>query len=368
MFALAPDRGTFQPAEKPDAGLRVLMITSEYPTPDKPSAVPFIVRQEKSLRSKGIDVEVFAFSGKKRAANYVKAWRDLRRFTAGKQYDLVHAQWGHSAVLALPKRLPWVITFRGNDLEGIVGPRGHYTLKGKILTVVAKLMGRLADERIVVAEKLGSHLGGNDFAVIPSGLDLDIFKPLPQDECRQKLGLPSEKRLVLFAASTIENPRKRFDLAHEAVELLKKKFDAEMIVANGVAHSLIPVYMSACDVLLLTSIHEGSPNVVKEALACDLPIVSVDVGDVRERLEGVDGCKVCDDDHPVTIASALEKVLCVGTRINGRQKVSDLDESNITDRVIEVYKRALKPIPALKGAQEGKPTAQGMRTRMSKES
>ena len=317
------------------------MITSEYPTRERPAAVPFIVRQEQYLRKMGVDVDVFAFSGKKRFFNYVEAWRDLRNYTRGKHYDLVHAQWGHSAALALPKRLPWVITFRGNDLEGIVGTGGRYTIKGQILTTVAKVMATIADERIVVSESLGRRLGKRDYTVIPSGIDLETFRPSDQSECRRQLGLPRDKKLVLFAASTIENQRKRFYLAQAAVELLNEKYDIELVVANKVAHSQIPVYMSACDALLLTSMHEGSPNVVKEALACDLPIVSVDVGDVRQRIEAIEGCALCTGDSPKAIAEALDRVLREPRRIDGREHIRDLDENNITERVIGVYRRAL---------------------------
>src|SRR5215203_4919100 len=120
-------------------GLRVLMITSEYPGTRRPHGVPFIPRQINALRSAGIDVDLFHFNGKKKLTNYIKAWNDLRRHTAGKSYDLVHAQWGQSAALALPKSLPWVITFRGNDLEGIVGPDGKYTIHGRVQMAVSKM-------------------------------------------------------------------------------------------------------------------------------------------------------------------------------------------------------------------------------------
>lgn len=342
MHDVVPKRQAETIAAERGRSIRVLMITSEYPTPERPAAVPFIVRQEQFLKRRGIEVDLFAFNGKQRFLNYVSAWRGLRKFTAGKEYDLLHAQWGHSAALALPKRLPWVITFRGNDLEGIVGSKGRYTLKGKILTAVAKRMGSLADECIVVSESLGRRLNGKEFTVIPSGLDLELFRPLPRDECREKLGLPNDKKLALFAASTIENPRKRFGLAKAAVKLLEGKHDVRIIVANKVDHSQIPVYMSACDVLLLTSMHEGSPNVVKEALACNLPVVSVDVGDVRERLNGVSGCRLCTDDSPTTIAAALDEVLSSGSRTNGRDFAETLDENNITDQVIRVYRRILE--------------------------
>lgn len=322
--------------------LRVLMITSEYPSEQRPNAVPFIVRQVEHLKREGIDVEVFAFKGNKQFKNYARAWFQLMRVVAARKFDLVHAQWGHSAALALPKRLPWVITFRGNDLEGIVGADGKYTVKGKILRLVSRLMARLADERIVVSDSLGKHLDpAKGFTVIPSGLDLEIFRPMPKDYCRRKLGLPLDRRLVLFAASRLENPRKRFELAKRSVEKLKEKYPVELVVANNCGHSEIPAFMSACDVLLLTSVHEGSPNVVKEALACDLPVVSVDVGDVRERIGKIDGCMVCEDDSPETLSAALDEVLQRDTRIDGRSHVSDLDEKVITSHLLAVYRRAL---------------------------
>jgi glycosyltransferase involved in cell wall biosynthesis len=103
----------------------------------------------------------------------------------------------------------------------------------------------------------------------------------------------------------------------------------------------MPVLMSACDALLFTSMQEGSPNAVKEALACDLPVVSVEVGDVPVRLQGIEGCELCSDERPETIAAALERVLRRGQRIAGRQAVQQLDENLITQQVLGVYDTAL---------------------------
>lgn len=321
--------------------IRVLMITSEYPTEDRPQAVPFIERQVEFLRQAGIDIDLFHFKGKKNLFNYINAWKRLRQHTAGKSYDLVHAQWGQSAVLALPKRLPWVITFRGNDLEGIVGKGGRYTMLGRVQTTVSKLMSYLAEEKIVVSESLAKHLHGKDFHVIPSGLDLELFRPIPQKDAREVLDLPTDKHLILFAASTIGNPRKRYDLANAAVGLIKQRFNAELIVATNVLHSKIPYYMNACDALLLTSLHEGSPNVVKEALACNLPVVSVAVGDVGSRISNIEGCAICENDSPEKIAETLTFVLERGRQINGRESVLNLNEEIICRKVIAVYKMAL---------------------------
>ena len=323
--------------------IRVLMITCSYPTDANPRSVPFIARQVSFLRQAGIDVDLFHFEGRKRLLNYAQARRQLQRHTRGKQYDLVHAQWGQSAVLALPKRLPWVITFRGNDLEGIVGDNGRYTVRGRVQQAVSMAMGRLADQAIVVSERLGRRLSRDDFHVIPSGLDLELFRPMPMADARRTLDLPMNKRLILFAASRKANPRKRYELAERAVNILRRCYDVELVVATRVSQSLMPVYMNACDALLLTSMHEGSPNVVKEALACNLPVVSTDVGDVESRIGGVDGCYVCKDDSADAIAAALERVLERTGRIDGRSSIVDLDERVTTQKVIEAYRRALHP-------------------------
>lgn len=329
--------------------LRVLMITSEYPTPERPHSVPFIVRQEKFLRRAGVDVDLFHFEGNKKFSNYIRAWRRLRAHAASEKYDLVHAQWGQSAALALPKKTPLVITFRGNDLEGIIGQNGKKTFLGKIQRCVSKTMAHFADEVIVVSESLGKHLFRDDFHVIPSGLDLEMFRPMPQIEARRHLNLPLGKPLILFAASTIENPRKRYDLAQKAVALIKDEYCTELIVANKVPHEKIPYFMNACDALLLTSVHEGSPNVVKEALACNLPVVSVDVGDVAARIGKIDGCVVCDSATPETIAAGLKRVLAARRRIDGQSAVRDLSEEAIASQVIEVYRKALIGTEAKRG-------------------
>ena len=114
-----------------------------------------------------------------------------------------------------------------------------------------------------------------------------------------------------------------------------------LVVGWRVPHTDIPLYMSACDALVFTSMQEGSPNVVKEALACNLPVVSVPVGDVETRLKGVEGCELCSDDDPETIAAALHRVLARGGRTNGRETVLELDENNITQQVISLYQTVL---------------------------
>jgi teichuronic acid biosynthesis glycosyltransferase TuaC len=323
-----------------DGRLQVLMLTSEWPTVPWGTA-QFIVRQARYLEAASVDVDVFVFTGRKNPLRYFRAWLEVRRRIARKRYDLVHAQFGQSGLLAFPKRLPLVVTFRGDDLQGMPGDRsGRLTLRGRVLRWLCRVIARRAEATIVVAEHMKDYLDQSVAAhVIPSGLDFQLFRPLPREEARGRLGLPPQGHLVLFVGDP-DLARKRYPLARRALEVLNRSLPAQLIVAWGVPHTDIPVLMSACDSLVFTSMQEGSPNAVKEALACNLPVVSVAIGDVPQRLRGVEGCEVCADERPETIAAALERVLRRGQRVCGRQTVRDLDEAVITERVLGVYRAA----------------------------
>lgn len=324
------------------APIRVLMITSTWPHPERPSTPHFIKRQAESLRSAGVELEVFHAKGRRNPLRYARNWVRVRgRLTPGR-FDLVHAQFGQSGLLALPKRLPLVVTFRGTDLLGIVSDAdGRHTLQGRALQWASQLVARRADAVVVVAEHMKQALPRGVLAtVIPSGLDLDLFRPMPQAEARRRLGLPLDRRLVVFAGRPSQ-ARKRYDLAQQVIAILNRTLPAELHVVWGVLHHDVPLHLNAGDALLFTSMQEGSPNVVKEALACDLPVVSVGVGDVPDRLRGVDGCELCTDERPETIAAALERVLRRGEPSAGRAAVASLDEQLLTGRLIELYRSVL---------------------------
>ena len=328
--------------------LSVLMITSEWPR-DAGHTAHFIVRQARCLEDAGVQVEVFPFRGAKHPLNYVTAWWRVRRRLARERFDLVHAQFGQSALLALPKQLPLVVTFRGCDLLGNLSSRdGHLTAAGRMLQRFCQWVARRADAVIVVSAHMRRYLRhGVPAHVVPSGIDFDLFRPVPRAAARVRLGLPADERLVLFVGNP-HLPRKRFPLAQQAVEILSRTLPVRFVLGWGVPHAEMPYYMGACDALVFTSRQEGSPNAVKEALACNLPIVSVPVGDVVERLHGVAGCEVCADDRPETIAAALARVLARGGRIAGREAVRHLDERLITQQVLTIYRAALngaRPAP-----------------------
>ena len=322
--------------------IRVLMITSEWPTVGQPRTTHFIKRQADFLKTAGIDVDVFHFQGRKNPLKYLRAWTQAQGRLARERYDLVHAQFGQSGLLALPKRIPLVVTFRGSDLLGIVGDKdGRYTPQGKIGQKISRMVASRADAVIVVSEQMKTHLPPSIPAhVIPSGIDFDLFRCMSQEEARLRLGLPLNERLVLFVGRPTQ-ARKRFEISERAVEILNRSLPSKLIIAWGVDHAEMPTYMNACDVLVFTSMQEGSPNAVKEALACNLPVVSVPVGDVAMRIQGIEGCQLCADDSPESVAAALERVLRRGQRSASRERVKNLDEKIITGQVIRIYQSTL---------------------------
>ena len=321
--------------------MRVLMISSEWPTVELPQRGSFIVQQAAYLRKAGVEVDVFPLRAEGHPLNYVKAWRALRTTHHLEDFDLIHAQFGQSGLMAWRAGLPLVVTFRGSDVLGVVGRQGRYTARGRVLKRISRTVARWAAAVIIVAEHLAAALPrGLRPHVIPSGLDLDLFRPMPRADARKQLGLPLDKPLVLFGA----NPAiagKRYPLAQQAVQTIREPEGVEIVALTGIPREQVPVYMNACDLLLMTSKHEGSPNVVKEALACNVPVVSVDVGDVRQRIGAVEGCILCPDETPETIGAAVATVLCRKPRINGREAVQGLDERLLTQKVIDVYRAVL---------------------------
>jgi teichuronic acid biosynthesis glycosyltransferase TuaC len=322
--------------------IRVLMITSVWPSDSQPGLAPFLVEQVHSLRRNGIDVHMFPFWGNQDPVRYAMYWLKLHAECMFSQYDIIHAQFGQSGLIALPAKTPVVITFHGSDLQGWIGENGSYSLAGKVMQKASKWVAQYANQVIVVSEHLSRYLpAGLAFNVIPCGIDLSLFHPIPRKEARRQLNLPLDKNLVLFVGDPA-NPIKRYALAKQACDLIQREIDSKLIVVTDIPHNVMPIYMSACDVLIVTSKHEGSPTVIKEALACNLPIVSTDVGDVRERIGQLPGCEVCSSDDPQTIAAALDRVLSNTPVFDGRKVVENLELSVISQRIIQVYLRILE--------------------------
>jgi teichuronic acid biosynthesis glycosyltransferase TuaC len=305
-------------------GRSVLVVTNMYPDEQNPDFGTFVHEQVEGLRKRGLNVDVLVVGGKRRKLSYIDGVRRFRRRVRERRYDLIHAHYVFSGIVArLQRRHPVLVSFHGAaEMVGWVG-------------LLCRLLAPLADAVTVTSQEHKAQLGRKDAHVIPCGVDLDLFVPMPKEEARKRLGFAEERKLVLFVG--ILRPEKRLDVIRAAVGLLQREDpNVELIVATGEPHKRIPLYMNACDVLALASDYEGSPVVIKEAMACNLPVVSVNVGDVAQVVAGTEGCYICRRD-PVDMAQKLGLALSRGRRTDGRQAIRQLGLESTVEGVLDIY-------------------------------
>lgn len=319
--------------------MKILLATNMYPTEDRPVYGDFVRTQVESLRRAGAEIEVVFIDGRLSDAEYLRGiWRI--RALAGPPFDLVHAHYGLTGfVAACQNRLPLVVTYHGDDLFGTPIRVGRLTLKSRIARRLGLWAARRAAAIVVQSQEMLRVLPKPERGkarVLPMGIDLERFRPLPREECCARLGLDPARRRILFLADP-DRPVKRFALAAAAAGIVAHRFpDADLHVVTGRPPEEIPLHLNASDVLIVTSIHEGSPNVVREALACDIPVVSVPVGDVAERIGNVPGCHLVPP-QVEALAAALEEVLAIPRRIPGRAAVEALSLPRIAGELLALY-------------------------------
>lgn len=319
--------------------MKVLVVTNMYPRPEAPSHGVFVGDQVESLRRLGLDVDVLFMNGRANKLNYFWAyprlWRQLRK----KKYDVVHAHYIFSGLVARGQiGTPAVLTHHG--------PEVFMTWERHVCRVATPWF----DKVIMVSQEMVDRLGYAKSIVIPCGVSFERFQPVPREEARARLSLPRDKKLVLWAGEPFR-PEKRWDIVEEALRRLKLEDpDVELLLAAGRPHDDVPMYMNAADVLLLVSDAEGSPMVVKEAMACNVPVVSTATGDVAEVIGRTEGCHITSQD-PADVVAKLKLALAFGKRTNGREAVSHMELDAISRRIIAVYEDAIQE---RKGKRAGK--------------
>lgn len=309
--------------------MKVLAITNMYPTAKVPDLGPFIQAQIDSQRKEGIDIDVLFINGSKNKWNYLWGFFRFWARLLTKRYDLIHAHYVFMGFVARAQYLyPVVLTHTGAQVWG-----GWQAWP-------SRLISRMVDRVIVRTQEMKDRMPFPEAEIIPAGVNFDLFKPMPLEECRRQLGLPLDKKLVLWAGA-YRNPRKRYDIVEKAMAILQQKMPGvELVLATGHPLDKVPAYMNACDVLLLVSNAEGSPNVIKESMACNLPIVSVPVGDVPEIIGETEGCYLCTQD-PWEVAEKLELALQRGERTGGRRNIEHLEIGAVSRRIIALYEGLL---------------------------
>lgn len=319
--------------------IRVLFVCPYWKKEHTPDGVPLCVKQQaKSLNETGeVHVQIQTIKTGSNPINYFLAWA---RFHLHSQiinmYDLVHCHWGYLPLVVFPSDKPVIVTLRGGDVYEHQDSRPVVRYRECLASIMTKYCARRVNRVIAVSKHLGMQLGGLPFELMPNGVDLSRFSRMDQRLARQALGLSTQRKIVLFGADP-ENRVKNFALAQKVCHLSTHK--PMLVTLSGVPHKKVAVYMNACDALLVTSYREGSPNVVKEALSCGLPVLSVDVGDIAERTHAIIGCKMARSYDPDHLAHELDGVLSSSQRLPAT--IANLDQEDVARGLVSVYKSTL---------------------------
>lgn len=289
---------------------------------------PFRLEQGESLRANGVAVGYFdirerGFSG------YLKAFFSLRNMIRKNAYDLLHAHYGLSGMICVLQRgIPVVVTFHGSDIW-------HPGVR-----LISFLVSYLSDWNIFVSKKLRARAKGfrkRRGSIIPCGVDRKVFFPMDQSRVREMMGLDQHGNHVLFSSS-FANPIKNYALAEK---VLRRFPHVQLLELKGLGRKEVNVLMNACDCLLVTSFHESGPLVVKEAVACNLPVVSTDVGDVGEVIADIPGCYITTYD-PGDVAEKIGWALNAGRPHMAGDKLARWEINTIAGKITSLYASLLR--------------------------
>ena len=306
---------------------------------------PFIKVQGQSLEKKGVEVEYFRKQGKG-VQGYLKITRDLRRCLRENKFDLIHAHYalsGWVAVLAFPG-IPIVLSLMGTDAYGEYTGENRIKLKSRFIMLMTFLVQPFVKAIISKSLQIESFVYRKKIShVIPNGVSLEFLKTYSHD-IRKELGLEDNKQYILFLGD-VNYKRKNFELAENALHLLKRN-DVELVTPYPVSHEKVVKYLNATDVFITTAFIEGSSNVIKEAMACNCPIVSTDAGDARWVLGETSGCFITSFE-PEDVAEKLKMALGFAKqkgKTKGRERIMELglNSEAIAERIINVYRKCLE--------------------------
>ena len=312
--------------------------------------VPFIEEQIVALQQAGVEIIRYGVTGKG-ITGYLRELPALRRFISAERPDIIHAHYGLCGLLAnLQRRVPVVTTYHGSDIN-----------KPSILRF-SKIAIRLSAYNIFVSKRnisialsphslIASRLKKR-CAILPCGVNI----PQPWTELQNKLvgqltlnqwvqGVLSKDAKNILFAGAFDNKVKDPELAKIAMsELEREGIKVNLIELKGYNRDQVNALMYNSDALLMTSKTEGSPQVIKEAMACGCPIVSVDVGDVAERTSGVEGCYIVPTREPKDIAQTLLQVFAFDGRTNGREKIIEMGLTNeqVAEQLVRIYEQVIK--------------------------
>jgi glycosyltransferase involved in cell wall biosynthesis len=326
--------------------MQVLLVTGMYPSETQPLNGGAVRQQRESLEELGVEFELIHMHDET-SLNVLEARKAVRHALHKGSFDLIHVHYGIKATLAaLGHGIPIVATYHGTDINGYRITSLSNMLRSIVLSSAAFLVRqctRFEKAVVVMNQAMKERLPNSSQAkthVIPMGIDLSKFSRVDRNVARSTLGWDNAP-VIAFNNNNNEDI-KRQDLAEAAMDILKDRHpEAHLFVVKNIEHGAMPSVLSAADCLLITSDKEGAPNIVREAIACGLPIVSVEVGDVPDLLQQFPnrGCIVSRD--PADIAEGIHAVLSGTNDVDSAESLDSVSHQAVAAQVIELYRQVL---------------------------
>jgi glycosyltransferase involved in cell wall biosynthesis len=294
---------------------------------------PVSQNQGDSLIKSGINVTYYDIKGKG-IQGYLKNILGLKRIIESENPNILHAHYalsGFIATLTFSKK-PILVSLMGSDVN---------KTSRLFLNIIRLFVNYFWVVTIVKTKGMKNLLGIEKVQIIPNGVDMKMFRPIQKSIAIKRLLWNSQKKNILFGSDPVRI-EKNYELFRKSADKLESVYSGfEIHYLNGVPREDVFLYYCAADVLLLTSYMEGSPNVIKEAMACNCPIVSTDVGDIREITSGTEGCFIASF-NPDDVCKKIRLALEFGKRTTGRNKISGLSSELIAQRLITLYEGIIK--------------------------
>ena len=302
---------------------------------------PFIESQMNSLAKNNVEVDSYKIYGNG-FFGYLKNLFPLRKQIINNNYDIIHSHYSLSCLLVLLTFVnkPIIVSFMGSDLYGKIDKYGRRKMFGIVNYLISKFIQLFVKKIIVKSQNLADYIYlKKKMEIIPNGVDFQIFKPLSKKISRNKLKLSLTKKYILFIGNK-ENDRKNFTLLKNCLKDFEK--DNIYLIPNKYPISVDEVVtnLNATDTLVLTSFYEGSPNIIKEAMACNCPIVSVDVGDVKDNIINTNGCYLSGY-NKFDLIKKIKLSIAFNKRTNGRKNISHLEINKVAKKIISIYEDVL---------------------------
>jgi len=319
---------------------KILQVTNLYPIKSIPVFGSFVKEQLSDLKAKGIDFDLYFINAREKGRfEYFRSFNRLKRIV--NNYDIIHCHHLLSAfvVLKINPNAKVIVSFLSDGYNELILSDNFFN--NKLSKYIYNYVVDHSDVRIF-KKSIPNNLIDDKFSFyIPNGVNQKIFYNEPKELAKEKLKLSNNKKYVLFVSSqSLFRPEKRYDLYTDVIKILKiRDPDIEELAITDVPRDIIRHYYNASELHLLTSDFEGSPNSIKESLSCNTPVVSLDVGNVVEMLEGLNNCYVVNNRDPYVLAEYCHSVINQNMDFSLNNKIIELGltNDNITDKIIEIY-------------------------------